>query len=249
VAEFCYFVLANSVLASVLALLVWSIGTWIKRPAVLHLLWVLVLLRLIVPPLLHVDISRAREWISNSVRRGTEEQQAVIREQVVDHSQIFSAINKALHSPNFIPRRSVIPESDNLAVTGMSARTTLVDSCWFVAERTSSLMARFCDATIFVFFLVWCAGTSIILLIQIRAATLFHRTVKQDAYHSRIWQKRTDNVAKRMGIRSCPQLLLVRATISPMLWGFGHRARILFPEKLLEDLDTDRKSTRLNSSH
>src|SRR5205823_7388359 len=47
--------LANAVLALLLALPAYA-SRWLRRPAVTHALWLLVLLRLIVPPMWHVPI-------------------------------------------------------------------------------------------------------------------------------------------------------------------------------------------------
>ena len=105
-ADFCCILLANGALASVLALFVWMLGTWIKRPALLHLLWVLVLLRLIAPPLLTIDVAPARDWLATMVQRGSEEQRALVRERIADHPQLLMAMGKALQSTNVIPRRT-----------------------------------------------------------------------------------------------------------------------------------------------
>src|SRR6266404_5788812 len=49
--------LANAVLATGLALVAWVAGRLARRPALAHALWLLVLLKLITPPLLTVPIS------------------------------------------------------------------------------------------------------------------------------------------------------------------------------------------------
>src|SRR5581483_10026932 len=48
--------LSNAVMATVLALLVASLALVCRRPAVLHGLWLLVLLKLITPPLVSVPL-------------------------------------------------------------------------------------------------------------------------------------------------------------------------------------------------
>jgi beta-lactamase regulating signal transducer with metallopeptidase domain len=46
----------KALLALLLALVVGGIGIWLRRPALLHLLWIVVLLELFVPPLLEVGV-------------------------------------------------------------------------------------------------------------------------------------------------------------------------------------------------
>src|SRR5437867_1092654 len=50
--------LRNAALAVLLALAAWLIGKALRRPALTHVLWVLVLLRLLAPPLWNVSIPR-----------------------------------------------------------------------------------------------------------------------------------------------------------------------------------------------
>ncbi|HVW00984.1 MAG TPA: hypothetical protein VHB77_11615, partial [Planctomycetaceae bacterium] len=48
-AAFLSFVFINAIVATPLAVLSWMIGRWLQRPAITHLLWVLVLLKLVTP--------------------------------------------------------------------------------------------------------------------------------------------------------------------------------------------------------
>jgi hypothetical protein len=50
--------LTNALLAAVLALGVAGISRWCRSPALVHSLWLLVLLKLVVPPALHIPV----EW-------------------------------------------------------------------------------------------------------------------------------------------------------------------------------------------
>ena len=43
--------LTNAAMASVLACIAWGIGRSLRRPALTHLLWILVLCKLLAPPL------------------------------------------------------------------------------------------------------------------------------------------------------------------------------------------------------
>ena len=48
--------LTNAVLAALLAGLAYGVGRWAKRPALTHVLWVLVLVKLLTPPVFQVPI-------------------------------------------------------------------------------------------------------------------------------------------------------------------------------------------------
>src|SRR4051794_11540264 len=49
-------VLGNLALAAALAVLAFAAGRWLKRPAVAHVLWLLVLVKLVTPPLFTVPL-------------------------------------------------------------------------------------------------------------------------------------------------------------------------------------------------
>jgi beta-lactamase regulating signal transducer with metallopeptidase domain len=50
---------SNVLLALVLALAAWSVQRWFRRPALAHVLWVLVLVKLVTPPLVSVPVGEA----------------------------------------------------------------------------------------------------------------------------------------------------------------------------------------------
>src|SRR5260370_37146209 len=49
-------IVSNVLLASLLALAAWFLQRWLRRPAIAHLLWVLVLVKLVTPPLVSVSL-------------------------------------------------------------------------------------------------------------------------------------------------------------------------------------------------
>jgi bla regulator protein blaR1 len=49
-------ILSNIALASLLALAAWSVQRWLNRPAIARVLWVIVLVKLVTPPLVHLPL-------------------------------------------------------------------------------------------------------------------------------------------------------------------------------------------------
>ena len=50
-------------------------------------------------------------------------------------------------------------------------------------------------------------------------------------------QDEADELARRLGLRRCPDVWLVHGAVSPMVWALGRRPRLLFPAGLLDRLD------------
>src|SRR5205823_2639626 len=53
------------------------------------------------------------------------------------------------------------------------------------------------------------------------------------------------DLAKRLGLSRCPDLLLVPGTVSPMLWALGTKARLYVPAVLWQTLDTRQRAALL----
>lgn|GEM_PF-4135726 len=235
-ADICYYVLTNGLIASLLAICVFlSIRHFpaLRRPAVRHLLWVIVLLRLLAPPVVPIDVSPASEWAVTSLQRHSEEQELSIKYTVKSTYQLLRSIAAASQTDQLLPMPVVLPESGVVAVTHLSPTKTVLQT----GLRNARIVRVNLDwVAKRVLFPIWGLGAAACLVLQAYVAWKFSRSIRRDGYASRIWQRRAERVAARMGFSSCPKLLLVRAKISPMLWGFGSGARILLPEKLLQGL-------------
>jgi len=245
-ADFCYHILSNALLATMLALFAWVMSTMVSRPAIKHLLWVTVLLRLVVPPLMEVDLTGTRAWFTD-MAVSSSRSPAGIAYKSIGQSDVLLAIAKTIGEPTVFPRKDFggggIAENPSEA----AGRTIVPLRIRFdnIAHRTSSAVAYCYQRTAGVLFLAWCLGTITCIAIYLRSVILFNRRVRRLAYRSQIWQMRTEKVAKRMQLATCPDFYLMRAGISPMLWGFGRQTKILFPERLLESLNRREQDTLL----
>ena len=54
-----YLALANAACAGVLAVVALAVGRWVRRPALTHCVWLLVLVKLVTPPLFPLSL----EWL------------------------------------------------------------------------------------------------------------------------------------------------------------------------------------------
>src|SRR5205814_3445830 len=58
-------------------------------------------------------------------------------------------------------------------------------------------------------------------------------------------QRQASELAERLGLKRAPVVWLVPGTVSPMVWGVGTAARLLFPVKLLERLEVEQRAALL----
>ena len=91
----------------------------------------------------------------------------------------------------------------------------------------------------------WVSGAALWLTIQIVRGVRFQRRVLRDAKPSSDLQQQSLQIATELGLRSVPRVLIIDATVSPMLWGCGSRAKLLFPAELAKRLDNNARATLL----
>jgi len=227
--EFCDIVIVNSLLATGFAIAVAIVCTQIRRPAVKHLLWVFVLLRLLMPPVWEIDLSQPRSQATGWLAQRIAIQQTEVR--FAWHIR-WNLIRHVVERNFILPVKSFISsvgdelESSSAASPGRFNRLPSY-------ETLQGLIRILC----WLFCGLWLVGSSWVLTQQLLVLFRFRIGLHRRSYNSRIWQGRAEAVAEKMGLSSCPKIRLVREAISPMLWGLGTRVIILLPDRLFERLD------------
>jgi len=214
----------NAAMATVLAMFVAVVVRFARRPALSHALWLLVLLRLVMPPIWNVPIRipsldeqpggsgtsfvaagfSPRESLSRGLKpaateNGTrpadlEDEDAVVENDV----EIQSVPPPTIRHPRFEIRNGI-------------AFLSLIGS------------------------LAWFAGTAV-------AVRRFNRLLRFAQPAPAALQQEVRYLADRLGLANAPRLWLIPGAVSPMLWAVG-RARLLFPAELLGRLDATQRST------
>ena len=93
--------------------------------------------------------------------------------------------------------------------------------------------------------MVWLAGVAAWTTVQLVRAVRFQRRVVRAAKSDDALQQQVQRLAVALGLRRGPHVLLVDAAVSPMLWGCGSRAKLLFPLDLAARLDAEARATLL----
>lgn len=204
----------NALSALVLAVGVFFLARTIRQPLIRYCLWLLVLVKLVTPPIVPVELV----WGTNE-QPGTTylvEYEAPAPVRAVGDADAGAL--PAAASPVFVaPVREPLPT--------VSRVTPPIESPAGITVPT--LIA----------FFVWMAGAlSVAAVIALRLAR-FHRRVRRADPAPDWLVARARQLAERFGLRRFPQLRTVRATLPPVVWAVG-RPQILIPERLIERLRT-----------
>ncbi|MBS0205644.1 MAG: hypothetical protein JSS49_22300 [Planctomycetes bacterium] len=234
------FAVINALTIVPLALLVWVISRIAKRPALAHALWVLVLLKLVTPPLFQwpvIEIPVANQIETTGLDLPTTPV-AIAPDQNHSNSRAEFASSKtgsfnnngagtfepiaAVPAPSRPPARAVgqfLAPPVGLMVT--------VSNWWEVLAY------------------VWCGGVVLAVSIQGWYAIRFARRILKSAAPCQELQEQVARLAHQMNLNTVPEVRIVAATVSPLLWSCGPRTTLLFPIALKMRLDSDSVATLL----
>ncbi len=209
---------SNTVVATGIALLALWIQRSGKRVSLAYGLWILVLIKLLTPPLLPIPVQTA----------GPE----VAIETTVE--PLSATIIAALAAGDLTALEqyagALEAESERLAEgTDMSTAVAMPsDIDW------QGLLL-----------LLWLGGAVACLVVSFARAYQFHRLLRHARPASAAVHTEITRLANRFGMRHVPRVEVLDRAISPMLWGLFGPARILLPVQLEQEMRADQMRTLL----
>jgi beta-lactamase regulating signal transducer with metallopeptidase domain len=177
--------LGNAAVAALLAVLALAIGLTCRSAAVRHVAWVLVLLKLVSPPVLQVPLY-------------------------------------------VLPASWQTAEADGESARGLA---------WWDRYRVGEVVQWACAA--------WAVGAAGWFVWQGRRVVRFRRRVAAAEDPGVEVTKAARQIALAFGIARPPAVKAVHGICSPMLWGWGQGAVVLFPHELLTRLAPEARDTLL----
>jgi bla regulator protein BlaR1 len=238
--------IVNAVVVVPLAGVVWGLTRLARRPALTHMLWVIVLLKLITPPFFTLPFSFSIPVASPSQ---------------VGTLELPPASLPATTGQESRPAPTPIPEGDasgtSLAGSGAVAEVaaaparmgSVLPIDWVrrsvaVCQKSFSWCLQ-SPGVRWLGLALWCLGALIWFGFQTASGLSFwKRNVRHSAVDSQL-QRQSRQLAERFGLRRSPQVVLIQSQVSPMLWGYGPGLRLLFPADLARRLDHDSRGTLL----
>lgn len=216
-------ILTNALIATGLYAIIALLKSRIHNPALLHWLWILVLLKLVTPPVWNP------QW-------------AVLPAvaQIAVHATPMSAAvpgNQLRLPPQLAsPSPAVITTDTSTLPGGIETNSLASTAPSFTFAILSPLLA---------IILLWGGGT---LALWGLAAWRIVR-LQHFLRHAQLAPASVLNTAatlsKGLGLRRCPQVWQVPGRISPMIWAFTGPARIIVPTDLFNNLDQSAQQTLL----
>jgi beta-lactamase regulating signal transducer with metallopeptidase domain len=234
--------LSNAVMASLLAVLAAAISYGWRRPAVVHALWLLVLLKLVTPPIVRIPLP----WPTPAGTTAEPGNSSPAGEELAARPVpgAGTAEESGLAVPPDEPRRAT-PAPHDLRPVQPSRGAKQPEE--LVGPEGTPASALFPASLSWPAFVVplWLAGSSLWFAWMVWHVYRFQRLLRYARPAGAELQGLVKDLAKRMGLTRAPAVWLIPGAVSPMLWALGGAPRLLFPAKLLECLDREQQMTLL----
>src|SRR5438552_7291192 len=212
---------SNTLLAAVLALAALAISRVFRRPAVSHALWLIVLLKLLTPPLWHIALPLLPAQNAKPPLPPTELSMPPAKTD--ERIELASAEADPTYSIDERIESAYVEAPVKRIPLPHHPRLNLAD--WLL--------------------ITWVGGSSLCVLIialRVRRFTALLRYADPAEAHVQMLARA---LSSRLGIEKCPRVWFVPGPVCPMLWAFGGRAKLLIPAGLWNRLDDRQRSTLL----
>lgn len=228
--------LVNAALAAILAAIVFGVTQVWRNPHIAHVLWVLVLVKLVTPPLVEVPIPFGEGWytqeLSSTVGAGLKisELNSVPAETELsgmaqESANPFPLVEK---QP---PERRAEPVANSVSVAGTSV------------ARTSSRFWPFWVG------IVWLSGSFLWGLTACIRIVRFHNKLRETDGACEALERVGETVARKLGLKRFPELLVTNGHLGPMVWPTS-RLSLTIPAACWNGTTTHRRfSTTSEVSH
>jgi len=230
----------NALMAVGLALLVACIGRLCRRPALMHLLWILVLLKLITPPAMWVPLAWPEAWTRAATEPATDAAEPAEELKLTSTTDaapapedMLECCTEVVSSDEEAPLPTLEASLPPVAAQPMESRPATTEPGWSGGHWQNAAL------------MTWLVGSGLWFVVGVWRIYCFNRLLRFGKPAPAGLQAEARGLADRMGLPRCPELLVVPGKVSPLLWAAGGRARLILPGALLRRLRPDQLSTLL----
>lgn len=222
-------ILENTLVVSVLALGLTALGRLLKqRPALLHVLWLVLLGRLVAPPIPTLS-ELPRELPGHGLAAAAERTGNLLFAFVPDTAAADSdTAAQAAGDPFGVwPPPLASDEDGKTALAGganADGEALLAPSAGLEAQPAPSSPRQRWTAVLFA---LWLLGSGLMVVRQVRGVRRFQTRVRRGLQPSSTLQHTVARVARQLGVRA-PRVRVLRGMGSPVVWSCG-RAVLCWP--------------------
>jgi bla regulator protein blaR1 len=249
--------LTNAVAATAWAVLAAAVYRLSRRPALAHALWLLVLIKLLTPPLVVIPIALPASEdespapvIAEAGQPANEPQpepQALPQEPtrevpllpetnagmvdpqpVTPSADVPLAVPQFLDMPAFPLHQPLLPELPQPRIADLDSSETIYEIPWLTLLGGA-----------------WLGGSIAWFTVALVRIWRFQNALDLSQPAPASLQCEASTLAAQLGLRDCPAVWLMPGVVSPLLWAIAGYPRLLLPEGLLGRLEALQRRTLL----
>ncbi len=221
------FGLSNLVLSLLIAAAAWGVHLAGRWPSVAHLLWLVVLVKLVTPPVVALPGVALPGWMGHET---TGPAASAVLETTPANPGALAEVSVLLPESASLPvtDRDPAPAADTplplnpvAPLASTSAGPMAVPGVWPTVRR--------------VLVGVWLAGSVLVLAVTLCRVVRFNRLLtRASVVAPPEVQRLAEDVGRQLGLRRTPTVYTARARLSPMVWWVGGRVRVVLPADVAE---------------
>ncbi|HEX3601198.1 MAG TPA: M56 family metallopeptidase, partial [Lacipirellulaceae bacterium] len=218
---FWQIVCSNAIVAAALAIAIWLLSRVWKNPAAMHFLWLVVLLKLVTPALVHVPLPMVSDMWAQSAS-GPSVSGAASADETQAKSRIAGNEAKIVGGQDQVaPARQEHPDLQQAASAIGGNRT------WRVAEIIAA---------------VWILGSVSVACFYAISIVRFMRSIQNGTSAPAEITAAVERLSRKLRLRRAPEVVMTSRALPPLVWSIGGPPKVILPSDLLANLDDDAQS-------
>jgi beta-lactamase regulating signal transducer with metallopeptidase domain len=234
--------LTNALWAAVLAIFVSAVTRIWRNPHLAHALWLIVLLRLVAPPVFQLPL-QTPAWLTRATP--TNAPDAMSATPDLERSDSKSARGRVVKTgddalpTSVFPKKALGPVGPLLKSASTCQASTTNPSNVPSSDAPTPVLRSLSPVDIGGG--LWVFGTVLYLTVTITRVRRFGRAIGRFRSPAPAWL--ADEIAELsriVGLRRVPRLAVVEAALPPMVWS-GWRPTLLVPKTIVDSLDSSQR--------
>lgn len=209
--------LANALLATLLAGLVYLAGRRLRHPPLIHALWILVLLKFLTPPVLHWPVPCFSPWAGSQISR---------------HVSAVSYVEFEKTPADAVPP----PVETQVVRVAHAGQTHLTPN---------SRREQFADWGYSAVAAIWLLGTLLCGGLGLKRHRRLRRLLHYARPAPPAWQRQAEALAARLGLQRCGRVWTVPGRIPPMVIFRRGGPQVVLPDELMRHFSENRRAAVL----
>src|SRR3984957_12968046 len=220
-------VLGNLAVSGALGLIALCLSLFTNRPSIVHTLWLLVLIKLLTPPILTIPVHCLPSKPDVTVEKNSPSQQPPVAQEPMPVLLRESA-------PLAPSREEIVAATSHSAATN-SALMTSVQS-----PQTTPLNSMLWPYWESFLLGLWASGVLISVVLVARRVTKFTRLLRFASTAQDGLIEEVASAARNLGLRNVPRVRVIPGGIAPLVWAMG-QPTLYFPTGLLIRLTSEQR--------